>query len=574
MALIRNRPIIESINTFNGGLDMDSSLETIGSDDYPYFIGGEVIYKGKASKIKGNEGIPFTLPIGNNTCIGTCEDVQNNGMVYFLYNDQGNHSIWTYRVNIGVIKVLESIVLNFQLAYTIINARVIDGLLYWTDGYDNTSPSSFNDTDFNSPRKINIQKSILFTAQSVTFTDNNFAGGNVKFIGISNTSAFTVGQQISVQQNPGYVNASYNTVATITAITPTTITTDIPWGLNSAPNPGTIIGIAPPNTVPNWYYGITLQTISWIKYPPTVEPTAIYATDSGYGKNLFNPSQKLCQFQYKWVYDDWEQSVYSPMSALAVPYGDETLVNVAVANFSLLNNVINLTFDTGSDTVRQIVLGVRFGNIGSFGWFITLDKAELGIPDNVTDYTYSFYNGRQITIEDQQLWAAVEDFVPQVAAASELMNTDDSTIVVLAQCTEGFDNIIVDIELLRVYTDPKAILAPLVNGVVFSYINENSFHIYLPTELVAGSIFVYTDSLFYSTTTQQIITYTHEITQNEQNNPSLFLAEFQAFVVATYGTYASDVIITLVSNPTVPTGGTAYTKTSTAFYANIAKYST
>jgi len=51
----------------------------------------------------------------------------------------------------------------------------------------------------------------------ITFYDNGFlAGSLVCFTGISNISAFSIGDLIVIDQYPGYINASYNTTASVT----------------------------------------------------------------------------------------------------------------------------------------------------------------------------------------------------------------------------------------------------------------------------------------------------------------------------------------------------------------------
>jgi hypothetical protein len=109
-------------------------------------------------------------PDGVNTVIGSAKWIENNSIVYFVFNDQNNHSIWTYKLDTKEIKkVISNLTvtidfpgvppvvintyageaLNFKVENKIYHANVIDNLLYWTDG-------------FNPPRKLDINMAIKF----------------------------------------------------------------------------------------------------------------------------------------------------------------------------------------------------------------------------------------------------------------------------------------------------------------------------------------------------------------------------------------------------------------------------
>jgi hypothetical protein len=40
--------------------------------------------------------LSFSLPTGTNKCVGTCTDDQNNRLIWFNYNSNGNHGIYCY----------------------------------------------------------------------------------------------------------------------------------------------------------------------------------------------------------------------------------------------------------------------------------------------------------------------------------------------------------------------------------------------------------------------------------------------------------------------------------------------
>ena len=82
-----------------------------------------------------------------------------------MWNDFDNHTIWRYSTqDLTYTKILEDSILNFKLDYPIYHAAVVNNLLYWTDNYFN----SYEGNDFNPPRKINIEKAILYTESGGT----------------------------------------------------------------------------------------------------------------------------------------------------------------------------------------------------------------------------------------------------------------------------------------------------------------------------------------------------------------------------------------------------------------------
>lgn len=441
-------PDTNTIKTVRGAayMDMDDDIRYKNHTGISYNMGMELGVIGNSfTKIKGNTKVSYPLPDGENQCIGFGEDVERQRGVYMIYNSNKDHLILCYTLATDTIElVAKDPILNFQLTNIIRKVEVINGVAYWTDGYDGTSENNWLDTDFNSGRQIDIDK-----------------------------------------------------------------------------------GIA------GFYSPFTLQSIQRIKYPPAKEPLAEYNTDSTIGKNLFQNEQKLCQFAYCYKYYDASLSVYSPLSALAVSYGDETVNNSSDISLALLNNVIKVTINTGSYLVTDITIGLRFGNIGEFGTFITLNKADLGLADDI-DYVYNFYNDRRIEILDQTDWVRLYDNSPQVENTLELVKTDNGSNLVSGQCTEGFDNVKVNITLQNTFFDPISFLDTLVQPLIIdvSSISNNTlfnaYNIHLPPTLTLGSIFVYKDIpdfvIVNSVLTQQFhdeYTFSHVITTDDVTNPQL-----------------------------------------------------
>ena len=111
----------------------------------------------------GNEGVAFkagnnwqdkthALPAGTNKVVGDVADLKDGLVVFFVWNSNGDHSIYRFSTAAGVAElVYRDSVLSFQ-ADSFIKGDVIrnldnDALLYFTDG-------------ISSPKKINVSRAI------------------------------------------------------------------------------------------------------------------------------------------------------------------------------------------------------------------------------------------------------------------------------------------------------------------------------------------------------------------------------------------------------------------------------
>lgn len=88
---------------------------------------------------------------------GWCKDVKNKAVIIFLApNDLSNNSkIVRYFLGNDTVETIISAKLNFHQDHWI-SADVVGDMLYWTDGYF----QDYVNSDFNQPRKINIEKAL------------------------------------------------------------------------------------------------------------------------------------------------------------------------------------------------------------------------------------------------------------------------------------------------------------------------------------------------------------------------------------------------------------------------------
>lgn len=219
------------------------------------------------------------LPDGNNTCIGTFEDRQSNRLIYFLHNDEGNHSIWYFDPETNShILIIQSEYLGFEVLRKITGIGMINDILSYSDG--------------NSPKSFNIQRAI---------------------------------------------DGLYD-------------------------------------TGPDLLSQITLNRMY-----PMLPPSAEKDSDSGVVSN--NISSDGWQFAARYIYEDNESSLFSPLSKLVLPAVYPTNTDS--------DNYISIT-QSVQDEVKDIIKRIQFAfvknNNGEYRIFKDIPASGL------SSYTVSFYN--------------------------------------------------------------------------------------------------------------------------------------------------------------------------------------
>lgn len=167
-----------------------------------------------------------------------------------------------------------------------------------------------------------------------------------------------------------------------------------------------------------------------IKQPPLCQPDVAYNDDQT--RNVNYLEQKLFQFKYRWIYDDKEKSVWSPISVVPIP--------VLTCGTSLpagFNNNIRVIVETGSGIIVRIEIAAREGNVGDFFSIVDLDKSVLGIANNTT-YTYSFYNDKNYNNIDINRGNQLFDAVPLKSKAQENIGNR----LGYGNILEGFDPVV------------------------------------------------------------------------------------------------------------------------------------
>ena len=95
--MIRNKKI------FTGGANQDDSLHLIEDAQYLRVMNGRVgvTQYGRNNRVEGVPGtnsIPQSKypPYGSNITIGSCIEIENQRMAWFVYNTMGDHGIYCY----------------------------------------------------------------------------------------------------------------------------------------------------------------------------------------------------------------------------------------------------------------------------------------------------------------------------------------------------------------------------------------------------------------------------------------------------------------------------------------------
>jgi hypothetical protein len=338
---------------FNGGMNTDDEDRLVPNGDYRYALysrnyGVNTPMEGAIQSMTGNLlQDNFDLPVGVNIVIGSCIDVESKAFILFVWNEYQHHSIWRYSTEYSTYElILQDSILNFKKSNQIYHAVVVNNLLYWTDNYFGT----YADNDFNPPRKINIQKAILYTS----------SGG----------------------------------------------------------------------TDPDGYSEITFDNLDWIKHPPLFSPVFYYDTDPT--ENANNLKNKLFQFRYQYVYDDNEESAWSPISEMTLPnYSEYITQTVNIDPYR--DNVITIAIETGSSIVRLIRVAYRIGNTGEFFLYKEYDKAQLGYGNYTVEFP-TFKNettGPAISNSERNY-----DLIPQIAKTIEYLPSNEFAI---GNYLEGYD---------------------------------------------------------------------------------------------------------------------------------------
>lgn len=175
--------------------------------------------------------------------------------------------------------------------------------------------------------------------------------------------------------------------------------------------------------------------------PPTMVPQVSYENDTNVQIN--NLRNSLFQFKYRFVYNDFQKSVYSSGSVIPLPYNPFLLANDSNKTY---NARISVYLSTGDPSVNKIELWGRQittsgsapnDTTGEYFLIESIDKSDLSLNNNDI-YRFVFYNDRTYTYGDLKEQTQLQDYVPLKANAQELPN---GNTLIYGGITEGYDKV-------------------------------------------------------------------------------------------------------------------------------------
>lgn len=482
--------------SFQGVMDQDTADEFIAAGDYREAYGivnGTGSELGTVKLMKGNSAFGMTLPSGNNTVIGGCEDKRRQSYIFFVYNDKQtpDHTIWRWFPNeqdldnpsdYGRLERLAlSDVFHFQREWPIVHAELIDDkYLIWTDARGDKFGIQGNP-----PRKLDIEKASKY--QKYKYYE--------MYAGLPGQGQFMDGTDLllTVTEDDGTVVWPTTIFHTVTGFynDPEGALEDIADALNTYCQANEIpveaeycgckleirsqlvnlnINITKDVVgdyfilVPtNFYVQLEEDIISLVRPAPRFEPTVVYGTDPDVDYNYVTRS--LFQFRIRYHFEDNSKSAWGPISEIPIP------LDAAGNHLDSFNHIlVDFTDDIlneqyGLTIIRKVEIAFRQGNEGLFKSSDIIDVCSIGITQNI----YKFYNDKvySTVASDDDSPSNVQalklfDDVPLLSASLHTVSDKEgNTRLVLGNNQRRFD--VDDCPDLRLETTTEAEGTCLIN---------------------------------------------------------------------------------------------------------------
>jgi hypothetical protein len=401
---------MKDVKTITGKLDMDSNPLYVTSEDYSYarnFRNNNKNDGGKHGNVLGLES-KYTGD-ADDVVIGSVFDTKRDSMILFVYNTDPdeNKILLVDDQSLGTSGFVDTVlfkgdVLNFSEDERI-TPKVVDDSLIWTDS--------------NGVRLINIPAAL----RTSTYTDNYEYTIRDYLVFITK----------SVNDRVVYEGKVYR----LDTASPSTL----PDGADY-----TYLYDYEIAYTQNVFKKFEEADISFVALPPLEAPVPYYDTDSDYNQN--NLYGRQFKFAYKLEYLDGRQSVWSPWSGVAIPYGEDTVLGYEQS--PLQRNVINLNIDLGKTDFRRLLTKIYIASWEQGDTAIKIID-ELRVYND--DYTLASYNGQNLfstfvykSFYNNEIYVseALSDFlksyhyVPQLAESIAVI---DDNRVLLGNTTDGFD---------------------------------------------------------------------------------------------------------------------------------------
>jgi hypothetical protein len=152
-----------------------------------------------------------------------------------------------------------------------------------------------------------------------------------------------------------------------------------------------------------------------------------------------NIQGKMYQFAYRYIYDDYEKSVFSPISNGLVPYYIFNETNIIPTDNADAYNSVSMVLKSGAGNVKSIEIIYREYFDGIWSNFYSIDTIASG----TADITYIFTGtGQKIPLDNSEAPDVLQfDYVPNTARAQEVVN---GNVIAYGNFTEGFDKTLIN----------------------------------------------------------------------------------------------------------------------------------
>lgn len=487
---------------FTGGLNLDDHPYRLPENAYLDALNVTRDSQGEGqdgiiANILGNVSVSNSLPSGENKIIGGYPDKLRNRYYFFNWNSNGFNGIYYYSQDTNTItKLLLSKtdsggidILRFNPSYKIYGVNIIyrddieGDLLFFNDGLNEPRVINTIDTYVTWLEEyISVAKAPPQMPAKVTYENDNevttivtpilsavksasqnlFTGGiQTDFISLNSITSpdFTLsgttdliytGDTQLVDFNINFL-FSYNFPSGSATIALTKNGT--PIALSSQTVSAGFSGFAYGKAFSESLTSGDVLKLQVTITNPISYPTQFFVCSSGsieastsivnQKASVNNVRNSLFQFKYRFVFKNFEKSVWS--SASIVPLPNQDTLQLTEDDFTK-NIRISVSMSTGGLDVDKIELAGRQTKDGiTSDWFLidSFDKSDLSIPNNDI-YTYNFYNDGLYSTIDVLESLLLQDYVPQTARAQEMINGNTP---IYGAITEGYDKVNTNLEM-------------------------------------------------------------------------------------------------------------------------------
>lgn len=421
---------IEHKARFFGGMTSDTHPRAIQEGDYVRMLNMrnskvEGNQHGGAVNVRGNVLIPFTLPVGENECIGSLEDKQKQRIYYWVWNSLGNHQFLRYDIPKNTIElVLSGDLLKLNREWLITQSSITDGkYVQWGE----TKVTGL-DVVGNPPRYIDAVRAVLTDKNvilDILVRGDDFNANTTSYGLIVNTPTGQFGislltGSVAEQTEVGNKAQLYKRLKdAINDRASNLVEADDCGGcrleIRSKVKGNVWVQVVSSSerffTVPQNRYHRDLDetSIKLGRLVPTCQPTVELIQDDKFNQNFIR--DRFFQFQVRYVYWDGQKSSFSAISAIA-GFASNCLTETSSFNAikvdysdDILNNEVRLA------DIKYVEIAAREGNAGSFVSVAKIDRCDLEFPNQ----SFIFRNdGAYSPISDEEALRAANQ-IPLLA---------------------------------------------------------------------------------------------------------------------------------------------------------------